>query len=54
MSTGSRLWAIGPDRGRLEFSEEMTSLVDRFREIEITLADPSRVSDLETTAFLAP
>jgi ABC-2 type transport system ATP-binding protein len=28
------------DRGRLQFSEEMTSLVDRFREIEITLADP--------------
>jgi len=23
------------DRGRLQFSEEMTSLVDRFREIEI-------------------
>jgi ABC-2 type transport system ATP-binding protein len=29
------------DRGRLQFSEEMTSLVDRFREIEITLANPS-------------
>lgn len=28
------------DRGRLQFSEEMTSLVDRFREIEITLANP--------------
>lgn len=28
------------DRGRLRFSEEMTSLVDRFREIEITLANP--------------
>src|SRR5256884_2503358 len=29
------------DRGRLQFSEEMASLVDRFREIEITLANPS-------------
>lgn len=28
------------DRGRLQFSEEMTSLVDRFREVEITLANP--------------
>lgn len=28
------------DRGRLQFSEEMTSLVDRFREIEVTLANP--------------
>src|SRR5881396_2256778 len=30
------------DRGRLQFSEEMTSLVDRFREIEITLASPAQ------------
>jgi ABC-2 type transport system ATP-binding protein len=30
------------DRGRLQFSEEMASLVDRFREIEITLANPSQ------------
>jgi ABC-2 type transport system ATP-binding protein len=30
------------DRGRLQFSEEMTSLVDRFREIEITLANSSQ------------
>jgi ABC-2 type transport system ATP-binding protein len=33
------------DRGRLQFSEEMASLVDRFREIEITsesLCQPSR------------
>jgi ABC-2 type transport system ATP-binding protein len=29
------------DRGRLQFSEEMTALADRFREIEITLAAPS-------------
>jgi ABC-2 type transport system ATP-binding protein len=28
------------DRGRLQFSEEMTSLAERFREIEITLAAP--------------
>jgi ABC-2 type transport system ATP-binding protein len=28
------------DRGRLQFSEEMTSLVERFREIEITLTNP--------------
>ncbi len=27
------------DRGRLQFSEEMTTLVQRFREIEITLAN---------------
>jgi ABC-2 type transport system ATP-binding protein len=29
------------DNGRLQFSEEMTSLSERFREIEITLANPS-------------
>ena len=29
------------DRGRLQFSEEMTSLAERFREIEITLTAPS-------------
>jgi ABC-2 type transport system ATP-binding protein len=28
------------DNGRLQFSEEMTSLSERFREIEITLANP--------------
>ncbi len=28
------------DRGRLQFSEEMSSLVDRFREIEITSESP--------------
>jgi ABC-2 type transport system ATP-binding protein len=28
------------DNGRLQFSEEMTSLTERFREIEITLANP--------------
>jgi ABC-2 type transport system ATP-binding protein len=30
------------DRGRLQFSEEMSSLSNRFREIEITLANPSQ------------
>jgi ABC-2 type transport system ATP-binding protein len=30
------------DRGHLQFFEEMASLVDRFREIEITLANPSQ------------
>jgi ABC-2 type transport system ATP-binding protein len=30
------------ERGHLQFSEEMTSLVDRFRELEITLANPSQ------------
>ncbi len=30
------------DRGRLQFSEEMASLSNRFREIEITLANPSQ------------
>jgi ABC-2 type transport system ATP-binding protein len=29
------------DRGHLQFSEEMTSLTERFREIEITLQSPS-------------
>jgi ABC-2 type transport system ATP-binding protein len=29
------------DNGRLQFSEEMTSLSERFREIEITLANPA-------------
>jgi len=29
------------DRGRLQFSEAMTALAERFREIEITLAAPS-------------
>jgi ABC-2 type transport system ATP-binding protein len=32
------------DRGRLQFSEEMASLVERFREIEITVASPSPLS----------
>lgn len=32
------------DRGRLQFSEEMTSLVERFREIEITSESPCQPS----------
>jgi ABC-2 type transport system ATP-binding protein len=32
------------DRGRLQFSEEMTSLVNRFREIEITSENPCQPS----------
>jgi ABC-2 type transport system ATP-binding protein len=40
------------DRGRLQFSEEMTSLVDRFREIEITLANPSESPISWPTAWL--
>ncbi len=28
------------DRGRLQFSEEMTSLTDRFREVEVTIEPP--------------
>lgn len=29
------------DRGRLQFSEEMTSLTERFREIEVTIESPA-------------
>jgi len=31
------------DRGRLQFSEEMTSLSARFREVEVTVAPPARL-----------
>jgi ABC-2 type transport system ATP-binding protein len=31
------------DRGRLQFSEEMVTLTERFREVEITVESPSRV-----------
>jgi ABC-2 type transport system ATP-binding protein len=31
------------DRGRLRFSEEMTTLVNRFREVQVTLHGPARV-----------
>jgi ABC-2 type transport system ATP-binding protein len=33
------------DSGRLQFSEEMTSLTSRFREIEVTLETPVSVPD---------
>jgi len=41
------------DRGHLQFSEEMTSLVDRFREIEITLVTPSQSPILWPAAWLS-
>jgi ABC-2 type transport system ATP-binding protein len=31
------------ERGRLQFSEEMTSLSDRFREVEVTVEPPARM-----------
>jgi ABC-2 type transport system ATP-binding protein len=40
------------DNGRLQFSEEMTSLTERFREIEITLANPSPSSAAWPAAWL--
>jgi ABC-2 type transport system ATP-binding protein len=40
------------DRGRLQFSEEMASLTDRFREIEITLANPSQPPESLPAAWL--
>jgi ABC-2 type transport system ATP-binding protein len=33
------------DRGRLQFSEEMASLTERFREVEITINDPLHLPD---------
>jgi ABC-2 type transport system ATP-binding protein len=33
------------DRGRLQFSEEMSSLTQRFREIAVTLESPARVAE---------
>lgn len=42
------------DRGRLQFSEEMTSLVNRFREIEIILANPSESPISWPAAWLNP
>lgn len=32
------------DKGRLQFSEEMTSLAERFREIEVTLTPPTNLT----------
>jgi ABC-2 type transport system ATP-binding protein len=40
------------DRGRLQFSEEMASLADRFREIEITLTNPSQPAKSLPEAWL--
>lgn len=40
------------ERGRLQFSEEMASLTNRFREIEITLASPSQSPISWPTAWL--
>jgi ABC-2 type transport system ATP-binding protein len=40
------------DNGRLQFSEEMTSLSERFREIEITLANPSPTISAWPAAWL--
>jgi ABC-2 type transport system ATP-binding protein len=33
------------DQGRLQFSEEMTALADRFREVELTLESPAAVPE---------
>ena len=40
------------DRGRLQFSEEMTALTERFREVEITLASPTSPPASWPTAWL--
>ena len=40
------------DRGRLQFSEEMTSLTERFREIEITLTNPAPANASWPAAWL--
>jgi ABC-2 type transport system ATP-binding protein len=40
------------DRGRLQFSEEMTSLADRFREIEVTLENSQQPSASLPTTWL--
>lgn len=40
------------DHGRLQFSEEMSSLTERFREIEITLANPAQVPASWPAAWL--
>jgi ABC-2 type transport system ATP-binding protein len=40
------------DKGRLQFSEEMTSLTERFREIEITLTNPAPTNASWPAAWL--
>jgi ABC-2 type transport system ATP-binding protein len=42
------------DRGRLLFSEEMTTLTDRFREVEITLNQPQPLPSTIPTTWLQP
>lgn len=42
------------DRGRLQFSEELTSLQARFRELEITCDPPPRVPSSWPSAWLRP
>jgi ABC-2 type transport system ATP-binding protein len=42
------------DRGRLLFSEEMTTLADRFREVEITLNQPEPLPVNMPTTWLQP
>jgi ABC-2 type transport system ATP-binding protein len=42
------------DRGRLLFSEEMTTLTDRFREVEITLTEPQPLPSTIPATWLQP
>jgi ABC-2 type transport system ATP-binding protein len=42
------------DRGRLLFSEEMTTLTDRFREVEITLNQPQPLPATVPSTWLQP
>jgi ABC-2 type transport system ATP-binding protein len=42
------------DRGRLQFSEELTSLQDRFREVEVTCDEPVQVPSSWPEAWLKP
>lgn len=41
------------DSGRLRFSEELPGLQGRFREVEVTLAEPAGLAGLPTTAIAA-
>ena len=42
------------DRGRLQFSEELTSLQDRFREVEVTCDGPAHVPSPWPPGWLKP
>ncbi len=42
------------EEGRLKFSEEMSSLVNRFREVEVTLAKPPALPPSWPAAWLQP